>query len=134
MGEREKLIELIQNAVNGCARHWAEVIADHLLSNGVIVPPCKGGDTVYCISKNRIEEASVGEITISTGLQISIYFECDYDCLGCPFSSWGQDYSGEYSCRGEYGTKEVTCEDFGKTVFLTKEEAEAKLKERSEGE
>lgn len=37
MTEREKLIELIQNAVNGCARHWAEVIADHLLSNGVKV-------------------------------------------------------------------------------------------------
>lgn len=35
---RDKLIELIQNAVGGCARHWAELIADHLLSNGVSVP------------------------------------------------------------------------------------------------
>ena len=37
LSDRDRLIELIQNAVNGCARHWAEIIADHLLSNGVIV-------------------------------------------------------------------------------------------------
>ena len=35
--EQGHLIELIQNAVNGCARNWAEVIADHLLDNGVRV-------------------------------------------------------------------------------------------------
>ena len=32
---RDKLIELIQSAVGGCARHWAELIADHLIANGV---------------------------------------------------------------------------------------------------
>lgn len=32
---RDKLIDLIQSAVGGCARHWAELIADRLLSNGV---------------------------------------------------------------------------------------------------
>lgn len=32
---RDKLIELIQNAVGGCARHWAELIADHLIAHGV---------------------------------------------------------------------------------------------------
>ena len=37
MSDREKLIELIQAAVGGCARHWAELIADHLLKNGVTV-------------------------------------------------------------------------------------------------
>ena len=47
MNQRDRLIELIQNSVNGCARHWAGIIADHLLDNGVIVPPCKVGDTVY---------------------------------------------------------------------------------------
>ena len=41
--EKEKLTELIQNAVDGCARNWAEVIADHLLANGVIVLPCGKG-------------------------------------------------------------------------------------------
>ncbi len=37
MSDRDRLIELIQNAVNGCARHWAEIIADYLLANGVTV-------------------------------------------------------------------------------------------------
>ena len=35
MTAREKLIALIQSAVGGCARHWAELIADNLISNGV---------------------------------------------------------------------------------------------------
>lgn len=39
MSEREKLIQLIQNAVGGCARHWAEIIADKLLANGVRCMP-----------------------------------------------------------------------------------------------
>lgn len=43
---RDRLVELIQNAVGGCARYWAEIIADHLLANGVICPPCKVGDIV----------------------------------------------------------------------------------------
>ena len=38
MTDRDRLIELIQNSVDGCARHWAEIIADYLLANGVIVP------------------------------------------------------------------------------------------------
>ena len=37
MTERERLIELIIASVKGCARNWAEVIADHLLANGVKV-------------------------------------------------------------------------------------------------
>lgn len=34
---REKLVEIIQNSVGGCARHWAEIIADGLIANGVTV-------------------------------------------------------------------------------------------------
>ena len=36
MGMREKLIEQIQSAVGGCARYWAEVIADSLIENGLV--------------------------------------------------------------------------------------------------
>ncbi len=36
---REKLIELIQNSVGGCARHWAEIIADYLIANNVTILP-----------------------------------------------------------------------------------------------
>lgn len=34
---KEKLISMIQEAVGGCARHWASLIADHLIANGVTV-------------------------------------------------------------------------------------------------
>ena len=37
MDVREKLVEIIQNSVGSCARHWAEVIADGLIVNGVTV-------------------------------------------------------------------------------------------------
>ena len=37
MDVKEKLVEIIQNSVGGCARHWAEVIADGLIANGVTV-------------------------------------------------------------------------------------------------
>lgn len=35
---KEKLIELIQSAVDGCATYWARLIADHLIANGVTIP------------------------------------------------------------------------------------------------
>ena len=37
MDIREKLVEIIQNSVGGCARHWAEIIADGLIAHGVTV-------------------------------------------------------------------------------------------------
>lgn len=61
---KEKLVELLQKADkkcndtkqcencvgfgkgNECVNH---LIADHLIANNVIVPPCKVGDEVYCI-------------------------------------------------------------------------------------
>lgn len=42
MDVKEKLVELIQRAVGGCARHWASLIADHLIANGVTVQESKG--------------------------------------------------------------------------------------------
>lgn len=35
---KEKLIKLIQEAVGGCAKYWAGLIAEHLIGNGVVVP------------------------------------------------------------------------------------------------
>ena len=37
MDVREKLVEIIQNSVGGCARNWAEIIADGLIAHGVTV-------------------------------------------------------------------------------------------------
>ena len=44
MEQRERLIEIIQSSVGGCARNWAEVIADGLIANGVIVAPMPMAD------------------------------------------------------------------------------------------
>ena len=38
MPDREKLIELIQSAVGGCATYWAGLIADALIANGATIP------------------------------------------------------------------------------------------------
>ena len=104
MNDRDRLIELIQDAVNGCARHWAEIIADHLLANGVIVPLCKFEDTIYRIG-------SKGEI----------------------YGDWELCFIQAYPDEVLYiddSDNYFTGDDIGKTVFLTKEEAERALKER----
>lgn len=107
MTERERLIELIQSAVGGCAKHWAEVIADYLLANGVIVPPCKVGQTVWFIrNKTEIIATAVQKIILKHG---GLYIKL--------------------CCNSMY---ETTCNSIGKTVFLSREEAEEAL-ERSKG-
>ena len=50
MTSKERLKDLILSAdmtLFGTDKSFAEVYADHLLDNGVIVLPCKVGDTVY---------------------------------------------------------------------------------------
>ena len=61
MDVREKLVEIIQNSVGGCARHWAEVIADGLIAHGVTVQEWvsvddrlpEAGGYVVCIAKRN---------------------------------------------------------------------------------
>lgn len=99
---RDRLIELIQNSVNGCARHWADVIAGHLLANGVIVPRVKVGQTIYRCDfiLHKVIDWSI--------VRIDIYEDevvyCD-DCFNV-----------------------FTDEEIGEGVFLTREEAERALK------
>ena len=62
MTERERLIELIREAmrkheitIENYVIPTSDYIADYLLANGVIVPPCKVGDTVDEQYKNLTE-------------------------------------------------------------------------------
>lgn len=99
MTERERLAELIKSAM-----YWGadtpEKIAERLIDEGIIAPPCKVGDTVYWYNwGGNITEAKV---------------------VGCGFTAkieGGNEYDVRYK-------------DLGKTVFLTREEAEAALAER----
>ena len=120
---RDRLIEIFQkrscyyNKCNGPCSNCGCVtiddddigkLVDDLLANGVVVPPCKAGDMVYFvfddtvegkfISKQQINDVSTRGIFVSDSLT-------EENC-GCfvPFS------------------------DFGKTAFLSKEEAERALK------
>lgn len=68
MTERERLIELIDKAldkhtstIENYAHPIQEWIADYLLANGVIVPPCKAGDMVYRICE-RVDGRNNGYI------------------------------------------------------------------------
>ena len=105
---------MIQNAVNGCARHWAEIIAYYLLANGVIVPPCKVGDMVYVVSR---------------------YYAGDWEIYQCEIESITHYKKNTFiSCAANdvrFGKINfgLNTGQIGESVFLTKEEAEEKLKE-----
>ena len=110
------------------SQNQKEKLADWLRENGVIVPPCKVGDTVYI--KNH--EITINEVFLGEELLFSTYFDCDWvmeniGCEDCPFADWEQSYEGEWDCRSR-GWFSFAEKDIGKTVFLTREEAEQALK------
>lgn len=109
--QREKLVELIIQSVDGCARNWAETIADYLLKNNVVVLPCKVGQKVYIVDDYSNEFTGIDEGKIT---------KVGWNGTLCSFRI-NLDYENFYET------------EFGKTVFLTKEEAEKEL-ERSETE
>ena len=89
-----------------------EFYADRLIENGVIVPPCKVGDTVYMSFEGEIIPLLITRIlTIET---VGEFSRC-YDATG-------------KSVATSFSDKHI-----GKTMFLTKEEAEQKLKEMRGG-
>lgn len=78
--------------------------------------PCKVGDKVYQISENFIEPCTVETIFLGN------YMDRNGDCC-----NMAEIYYDRDDCP--YVSTEIYFTDIGKTVFLTCEEAEAKLKE-----
>ena len=117
MEQRERLIELIDEFIMTVdVKCWYseeldEHLADYLLANGVIVPPCKVGDTVYIINRiySGFRKAEVR----------AIYYTEDKKYYPKPHIIVQYDLAR--------GRARVNFTDFGKTVFLTREEAEQKL-------
>lgn len=76
MDKREQLIKLILQSeifaseVGFFNCHFskpkAECVADFLLENGVILPPCKVGDTVYQTDGVRVYESVVKKVIYDT--------------------------------------------------------------------
>ena len=127
MTERETLLVLLKGAETKVAEmlssplsldEWLGVYADRLLANGVIVPPCKVGDTVYIVD-GTTDGIVEGNIT-----------NFEYNIYTTP-QEW-ITVVGNYPFVGELREKNRIDLLIGKTVFLTKEDAEKALKERSE--
>lgn len=110
MKMKDRLVELLKNAHDEqkylTSDKSIQAIADYLLANGVIVPPCKVGDKMYYDVK-LFASHSKGQIMESTVTFINAEVCSTF--------------------RGEVNiTFDLDC--FGKTVFLTKEDAEKALK------
>lgn len=109
MNEREKLIELLLQSeleaeelgIFNCHKSEvkAGIVADFLLENGVIVPPCKVDDTIYYIYfSDDKKEYTVDEFVAEEVSDKKVIVD-----------------SGE--C-------EIGIEEFGEYAFLSREEAE----------
>ena len=114
---RNRLIELLRKAddvteVNACdyptyekaMQAFYTSIADCLLVNGVIVPPCAVGDTVWMVIDNRDFKRRMKDYCLSAEELPDLNI-------------------------AEHNFNLLLLSSIGKTVFLTKEEAEAKLEE-----
>lgn len=122
MTERERLYELIVDADNefyrempyGTAQERIEKTVEHLIKNGVIMPPVTVGQTVYFMHDDEIFEAKVIfiEINLFTNPRLWISLEYYSPIFG----------TCEYKSRVDLM--------LGKSVFLTREEAEAELERR----
>lgn len=109
MEMRDRLIELLKVPIYPhLDADPAEVVADYLLANGVIVPPCKVGDAVYVIYDNKVIKGKADALDIVV-----------------------EEGSTEYVVGAKFFCQISMCKGFafGRNVFLTKEDAEAKLKE-----
>lgn len=108
---RDKLIELIDYGEKCFMEdddydYLSEFLADRLIANGVILPPCKVGDMVYFLDAICVDDS---------------YCINNCCCIDCKYA--------ELQVR-EIDFDLSMYKELGKTVFLTKEEAEEKLKER----
>lgn len=103
MNQKEKLIEILNNMdlLSAPTEHFSGYLADHLLSNGVIVLPCKVGKEFFSITpKGKIMKKVVTSIDVGENCEFVIRsFSCFY------FIS-----------------------DIGKTIFFTREDAENVLR------
>lgn len=123
---RERLVELLGNRCcnkqipcENCEyENFADchryALADHLLENGVILLPCKAGDIVYSNDLDPRFDVEIERIVIEENV---ITFE------------WVQ-YEKGYEVTECWDEGEFSLEDFSKTVFVSREEAEKALAER----
>ena len=108
MTERERLIELLNKAPKSLRY---EDLPDYLLANGLIVPPCKVGDTVY-----------------------KVIPKCTARMEDCPYmGGYGTPRCGKADEHCKAYIEEIAfvyalIDNIGVDVFVTKEEAEKAIR------
>ena len=90
---KDKLIELIQDAVGGCARHWAEIIANYLIEHGVTFDEPKKCSYWSNVAGGRTICRHCGEYPLYD------YFGRQKFSRFCP--TCGFDMSGEETCLNQ---------------------------------
>lgn len=93
-----------------------KALADYLLANGVIVPLCKVGDKVYIKVRKEKHPFKVTHISITKN---GTYYEADRI----------RNKKETLLYLNDTTTAVFDDAEIGKTVFLTREEAEKKLEE-----
>ena len=103
--QRERLVELLSEDID---MNLAYYVADHIFADGWMRPPCNVGDIVWVKDFKKccvIEKAEITEIVQS---KYGTYIRYEYPAL-----------------RGRIYARSI--EYIGKTIFLTREEAEQAL-------
>lgn len=117
---RDRLIELLEKRMHP---YLADDIADYLLANGVIVPPCKVGDMVWVLHH-----------VLGIAERPKEVLEFKVRSISTHCNSKDERTMRARLCEVKNGKildhqHDIRFKDFGKTVFLTREEAEKKLRE-----
>lgn len=126
MTDRERLIRLMQEASQNKSDYAGNIglgqIADYLLEHGIIVPPCKVGDTYYTIQKYCNTDP------FDTEKEPVMPWDCEFYCsrADCSFKEYRIDEHRFCTVSSILDAEKA----IGKTKFLTREEAEQALKER----
>ena len=118
---RDRLIELLNNFKYECLMSCKDgfitkkescddcvidQLADYLLANGIIVPPCKVGQVLFVIESGRIIESKVKEYEYSSNSQNGVHWHIIFEEL--------------------FAMSEA---HIGKTVFYTRKEAMQALRD-----
>lgn len=120
---RDRLVELLEDTPAGFdGSRNVVAIANHLIENGVIVPPCKVGDTVYIIFHEKVIQGTVRLIRPFISKE-EIVFKGNIICEIDSFFIEGKKEIQEFYVVfvRPYGIEHI--------AYLTREEAERNVKQ-----
>lgn len=116
---KQSILALIREAeeiVHQCGKTLDDMddyLSEFLTAKGVIVPPCKVGDTVWVCNQ------TAGKVFKNTVIGLYV----------CGKSKFKNSIKCEYrNILGEISHRKFTFAQVGKNIFFTREEAEAALK------